>query len=72
MLPLKPLNFKFKYFYSSQNLNDNTFLLTFDMASNNKGGVEFVHQLVTLKDKQLATSIEILVICLNPSSESPT
>jgi hypothetical protein len=72
MPPLKPLNFKFKYFYSSQNRNDNTSLLTFDMASNNKGGVEFVHQLVTLKGKQLAISIEILVICLSPSNASPT
>ncbi len=72
MFPLKPLNFKFKYFYSSRNCNDNTSLLTFDMASNNKGGVEFVHQLATLKGKQLATSIEILVICLNPLNASPT
>jgi len=42
------------------------------MASNNKGGVEFVHQLATLKGKQLAISIEILVICLNPLNASPT
>jgi hypothetical protein len=42
------------------------------MASSNKGGVEFVHQLATLKYKQLATCIEILVIYLNPLNESPT
>jgi len=41
------------------------------MASSNKGGIEFVHQLAILKDKQLATSIEIHVICLSPSNESP-
>ncbi len=31
-----------------------------------------MHQLVTLKIKQLAIIIEILVICLNPSNEFPT
>lgn len=69
---LKPTNFKFKYFYSSWNSNDGTSLLTYDMASNNKGGVQFMHQLATLKIKQPATAIEILVICLILSNESPT
>jgi len=42
------------------------------MASNNKGGVQSLHQLVTLKIKQLAIIIEILVICLSPLNEFPT
>jgi len=69
---LKLLNFKFKYFYSSQNSNGGTSLLPYHMASNNKGGAHSMHQLVTLKIKQLAIIIEIFVICLNPSNEFPT
>ncbi len=30
-----------------------------------------MHQLATLKGKQPATTIEVFVICLNPSNESP-
>ncbi len=47
-----------------------TSLLAFDMASNYKSRVKFVHQFATLKGKQLAIAIEILVICLNLSNVS--
>jgi hypothetical protein len=42
------------------------------MASSSEGGVQSMHQLATLKDKQPTTTIEILVICLSLSNESPT
>jgi len=49
MPPLKPSKFKFKYLYSSRNYSNGTSLLTSDMASGIKGGVNFMHQLATLK-----------------------
>jgi len=36
------------------------------MASINKGGFKSMHQFATLKGKQLATAIEIPIICLSP------
>jgi hypothetical protein len=45
------------------------------MASINKSGAKFVHELLLLKGKQLVTAFEIPVICLSPldvsSIESP-
>jgi hypothetical protein len=41
------------------------------MAFSNKGGAQSMHQIATLKNKQPATTIEILVICLSLSNESP-
>jgi hypothetical protein len=70
MFPLKPPKFKFKYFHSSQNPSDGTFVLASNMAFGSKGGVQSTHQLATLKGKQLAIAIEVPMIFFSPLNES--
>lgn len=65
MLMLKPPpNFKFKYFYSLQNLSNDTPLAPCDVPSNSKHQTQSLCELATLKGKELA--IRIPLVCLSP------
>jgi hypothetical protein len=74
MLMLKSQhNFKFKYFYSLQNLSNDTPLAPCDVPSNSNHQTQSLCELATLKGKELA--IKIPLVCLSPSNsfiESPT
>ncbi len=59
-------NFKFKYFYSSQNLSNDTPLAPCDVSSNSKHQTQSLCELATLKGEELA--IKIPLVCLNYSN----
>ncbi len=59
-------NFKFKYFYSSQNLNNDIPLAPCDVPSNSKHQTQSLCELASLKGKELA--IKIPLVCLSPSN----
>jgi len=59
-----PPNFKFKYFYSLQNLSNDTPLVPCDVPSNSKHQTQSLCELATLKGKELA--IRIPLVCLSP------
>ncbi len=58
-------NFKFKYFYSSQNLSNDIPLASCDVPSNSKHQTQSLCELASFKGKELA--IKIPLVCFKSS-----